>query len=326
MNRRGFMRYAALASCAPWLQARLAHAESYPNRPIKLIVPGAAGSVLDINARRVSEVVSRSFGQPIVIDNRPGANGFIGMEMAAKAKPDGYTLVLGSTGTISINPLIYAKTPYDAAKDFVPITLNAYGYPMLVVNNAVPAKTLKEFITYAQSKPGQITCGSPGTGSGQYLGAKLLEKLTGIKLNYVAYKNHPEVMTDLVGGQIHMTVEFASISAPHIQGSKVRALAVAGPARKPALPDVPTAAEAGLPEFEVVGWNGYFARTGTPPEIVAKLNAALSAAIKGKDFADYTHSLGSEVGGNTPEEFKAFIERENRRWDKVVREMEIKVE
>lgn len=197
---------------------------------------------------------------------------------------------------------------------------------MLVVNNAVPAKTLKEFIAYAQSKPGQITCGSPGAGSGQYLGAKLLEKLTGIKLNYVAYKNHPEVMTDLVGGQIHMTVEFASISVPHIQGGKVRALAVAGPLRKPALPEVPTAAEAGLPEFEVVGWNGYFARTGTPAEIIAKLATALSAAIKGKDFADYTHSLGSEVGGNTPEEFKAFIERENQRWEKVVREMGIKIE
>lgn len=327
MNRRRFMQCGSLALCGPWLAARVAHAQPYPTRAIKLIVPGAAGSVLDINARRVSEVVSRAMGQPIVIDNRPGANGFIGMELAAKSKPDGYTLVFGSTGTISINPLIYAKTPYDAAKDFVPITLNAYGYPMLVVNNnTVPAKTLKEFIVFVQSKPGQITCGSPGTGSAQYLGAKLLEKLTGIKLNYVAYKNHPEVMTDLVGGQIHMTVEFASISVPHIQGGKVRALAVAGPVRKPALPDVPTAAEAGLPEFEVVGWNGYFARTGTPPEIIARLNTTLSAAIKGKDFADYTHGLGSEVGGNTPDEFAAFVARENARWEKVVREMGIRVE
>jgi tripartite-type tricarboxylate transporter receptor subunit TctC len=133
-------------------------------------------------------------------------------------------------------------------------------------------------------------------------------------------------MTDLIGGQIQMTVEFASISAPHIQGGKVRALAVAGPVRKPALPDVPTAPEAGLPEFEVVGWNGYFARTGTPPQVIAMLNTALSAAIKAKAFSDYTHSLGSEVGGNTPDEFKAFIERENKRWEKVVREMGIRVE
>ena len=200
-----------------------------------------------------------------------------------------------------------------------------YGYPVLVVSNVLPTKTLREFLAYAKSRPGQVTCGTPGVATPNFLGAKLLEKLTGISLNHVRYKVQLKIITDMIGGQVHMTVDFASLVVPHIQAGRIRALVIAGPVRKPAISDVPTAPEAGLPEFEILGWNGYFVPARTQPEVVGTLYQAFSAAIKGQEYVEYVHSFGSEPGGSTPEEFKAFIERQNKHWDSVVREMGIRL-
>jgi len=233
---------------------------------------------------------------------------------------------MGSSTSISITRLLYSQLPYDPDRDFVPVTLGGYGYPVLVVSNALPVKTLREFLAYSKNRPGQVTCGTPGVATPNFLGAKLLEKLTGISLNHVTYKSQPEIITDMIGGQVHVTVDFASLVVPHIQAGRIRGLVVAGPVRKPAIDQVPTAPEAGLPDFEVLGWNGYFVPARTQPDVVRTLYEAFSAAIKGQEYVEYVHSLGSEPGGSTPEEFKAFMERQSKRWESVVREMGIKIE
>jgi tripartite-type tricarboxylate transporter receptor subunit TctC len=303
-----------------------ATAQTYPNRPIRIIVPAAAGGVLDVGVRRITDKLARSLGQPIVVDNRPGANGFIGAEAVARAKPDGYTVLLAATGVLCINPALFPKLPYDPIRDFVPVTLAARGNPILLVNLKLPIRTLPEFIAYAKTRPGQVTYGSPGVGSPQHITTALLEQLTGIKLVHVPYKNQPQVLADLIGGQIDAAIEYASIAAPQVTAGKVRALAIVGPNGKPVIPDVPTAAEVGLPAFDLAAWAGYLVPTGTPPEIVARLNRELVAALKQPEVVDWTASLGSEIVASTPEDFAAYIKAESTRWSKIIMDAKIRVE
>jgi tripartite-type tricarboxylate transporter receptor subunit TctC len=306
--------------------ASLGLAEDYPSRPIRIIVPSAAGGVLDINARRIADKFALLMGQPVIVENRPGANGFIAAEAAARAKPDGYTVFLAPVSTLCINPALYASLPYDPVKDFAPVTLAARGHPILLVNPLVPAKTLSEFIAYAKARPGQLTYGSPSVGSPQHVFVELFRQLTGVQMVHVPYKNQPQIMIDLIAGQIQVAVEYASVAAPHVKAGKVRALAIAGPRRKPVIPDVPTAAELGLPGFDLAAWNGYLVPAGTPPQVIAKLHKELTAALKSPDFTDYISSLGSEVVASTPEEFATFIKLERARWLKVVKETGVSVE
>lgn len=308
------------------LASASAFPETYPNRPVRLIVPGAAGGVLDVVARRVTDRLSQAIGQPVVLENRPGASGNVGADAAAKSKPDGYTLFLGSASIMCVNPVVFPKLSYNPIEDFVPITLGSKGSPILLVNPQFPASTLAEFIAYAKAHPGQVSFGTPGVGSSQHLAGEQLMKLAGVQLTHVPYKNQPQILTDLIGGQIQATIEFASVAMPYAKAGTLRALVVVGPHRKPPIPDVPTAAEAGLPAFTMTSWNGYFAPRGTPLEIIAKLQQELAPIIKGKDFSEWQTSLGSEAGGTTTAEFAAFIKDECPKWRRMATDANIKLE
>jgi len=204
--------------------------------------------------------------------------------------------------------------------------LVARGNPILLVNLKLPPRTLQEFIEYARARPGQVTYGSPAVGSAQHVAAELLEQLTGIEMVHVPYKNQPQVMTDLIGGQIDAAIEFGSVATPQVKAGKVRALVIVGPRRKPVIPEVPTAGEVGLPAFDLAAWNGYLVPAGTPPEIVAKLNKAIVAAVTEPDVVDWVASLGSEIVASTPEEFAAYIKVELTRWAKIVKDAKVQVE
>ncbi|HXU16753.1 MAG TPA: tripartite tricarboxylate transporter substrate binding protein [Terriglobales bacterium] len=301
-------------------------AEAYPSRPIRIILPAAAGGVLDVGVRRLTDTLSRSLGQPVIVDNRPGANGFIGADAAAHSKPDGYTVFLAALNVLCVNPALFAKLPYDPVRDFAPVTLGTGGNPILLVSPRLPVKTLAEFIGYAKARPGQVTYGSPSIGSSQHLTSKLLEQLTGVEMVHVPYKNQPQVMVDLIGGQIDMAIEFASVAVPHIKAGKVRALAIVGPKRKPAVPDIPTAAELGFPAFDLAGWNGFLVPSGTPPEIIARLNKEIVAALRQPEFIAWIDSLGSETIPSTPEEFASHMRAETVRWAKIVKDARIQME
>jgi len=301
-------------------------AEAYPSRPIRIILPAAAGGVLDVGVRRLTDTLSRSLGQPVIVDNRPGANGFIGADAAAHSKPDGYTVFLAALNVLCVNPALFAKLPYDPVRDFAPVTLGTGGNPILLVSPRLPVKTLAEFIGYAKARPGQVTYGSPSIGSSQHLTSKLLEQLTGVEMVHVPYKNQPQVMVDLIGGQIDMAIEFASVAVPHIKAGKVRALAIVGPKRKPAVPDIPTAAELGFPAFDLAGWNGFLVPSGTPPEIIARLNKEIVAALRQPEFIAWIDSLGSETIPSTPEEFASHMKAETVRWAKIVKDARIQME
>jgi tripartite-type tricarboxylate transporter receptor subunit TctC len=260
------------------------------------------------------------------VDNRPGANGFIGADAAAHSKPDGYTVFLAALNVLCVNPALFAKLPYDPVRDFAPVTLGTGGNPILLVSPRLPVKTLAEFIGYAKARPGQVTYGSPSIGSSQHLTSKLLEQLTGVEMVHVPYKNQPQVMVDLIGGQIDMAIEFASVAVPHIKAGKVRALAIVGPKRKPAVPDIPTAAELGFPAFDLAGWNGFLVPSGTPPEIIARLNKEIVAALRQPEFIAWIDSLGSETIPSTPEEFASHMRAETVRWAKIVKDARIQME
>ena len=301
-------------------------AEPYPSQPIRIIVPAAAGGVLDVLIRRLTDKLSRSLGQPIVVDNRPGANGLIGADAAARAKPDGYTVFFAAANVLCVNPALYSKLPYDPVRDFAPVTLGARGNPILLVSPRLPVKTLSEFIAYAKARPGQVTYGSPAIGSAQHIASKLLEQLAGVDMVHVPYKNQPQVIVDLIGGHIDMAIEFAAVAIPHIKAGKVRALAIVGPRRKPAIPDVPTAAELGLPAFDLASWNGFLVPSGTPPEIVARLNKEIVAALRQPDFVEWVDNNGSDVVASTPDEFASYMKAELVRWSKIVKDAKIQVE
>jgi tripartite-type tricarboxylate transporter receptor subunit TctC len=301
-------------------------ADDYPARPIRIIVPNAAGGVLDIAARKIMDKLSKSMGQPVIIDNRPGANGLIAAEAAARSKPDGYTLFMGATNHLCINPSLFSSLPYHPLRDFAPVTLGASGQPILLTNPRLPSRTLSEFIAHAKARPGQVTYGSPGVGSPQHLAMELFEQLTGADLVHVPYKNHPQVLTDLIGGQIDSAVEYASMAAPHLQAGKLQGLAIVGSRRKPAVPDIPTAAEAGLPGFETTAWYGYLVPAGTPREIIARLHKDLTAALKSKEYVEFVESFGSSVVASTPEEFATTIKLEQTRWARIIAQAGVRLD
>ena len=302
-------------------------AENYPIRPIRMIVPTAPGGAVDVSARRVAEKVSRSLGQPVIVDNRPGAGGSIGASMAARAKPDGYTIFVGTSNSLCLTPLLYQNVTYNPIRDFAPVTLGARGNPVLLVNPGLPVKTLAEFVAYAKANPDQVVYGSPAVGSVQHLAMVHLEQLTGIKMVHVSYKdNNAQVLADVMAGHIQAAVEFAHIAAPHIKAGKLRALAIVGDKRKPILSGTPTSAEAGVPGFEVTGWYGYLVPAGTAPEIIDRLNTEIAAALKSQDYSDWAISMGSEIGGGTSQQFGTLIQTELDRWSKIIKVLGVKIE
>lgn len=314
------------AVCAGFCAVPAQAAEDYPTRAIRMIVPGAAGSIVDIHARKVADMASRFLGKPVVVENKPGNAGNLGAEIAAKSRPDGYTVFVGSTSVFCVSPFVYSNLSYDAMRDFVPLTMGTAGNPLLLVNPGLLITTLDEFIAYARKNPGKMSYGSPGVGSAQHLTMELLKQLTRIEVTHVPYKNAPQVLTDLMSGEIQATVEYVAATAQFLKAGRIRGLVNAGPGRKPEFPDIPTAAEAGLPAFSIFAWHGYFAPTGTPPEIAAKLQQALASAIKDPDYAAWARSQGSEMGGQSSAEFAEFIRADRQLWKDIVRKAGVRLE
>ena len=314
----------AAAMIALTLAGSAAAAQGYPTRPIRFIVPFPPGGGNDIMARVVGQKLTESFGVQVVIDNRAGAGGNIGAETAARAVPDGYTLFLGGVGSHGINPVMQTKLPYDPVKDFAPISLIASAPLLVVVNPAVPVKSIGELIQLAKSRPGQLNFASSGTGTIGHLSAELLNAMTGIKVEHVPYKGTGPALTDLLGGQVQLMFNSAVSMLPQVRAGKLRALAVTGARRLPVLPDMPTVAESGLPGYEAASWYGVFAPGGTSRSIVDKVSGEVVKIVRAPEMRERLIADGADPAGTSPEEFGAYIKRELARWGKVVREAGIK--
>jgi tripartite-type tricarboxylate transporter receptor subunit TctC len=306
--------------------AALAHAQAWPSKPIKWVVPFAPGGTTDILARTVGEKLALALGQPVVIENKPGAGGGVGAEFTAKAAPDGYTIMGGTISTHAINASLYKSLPYDPVKDFVAITLIARVPNMLVINPEVPAKDVKELIALLKANPAKYSFASSGNGTSQHLSGELFKAMSGTDMQHIPYKGSPPALQDVVGGQVTMTFDNITTAWPLAKAGKLRALAVTTARRSSIAPDVPTLAESGLPGFEVGSWQGVFAPAGTPPEIVKRLNAEIVKALNLPDVREKLGSLGAEIVANSPEEFSALVKAEVVKWAEVVKKSGAKVD
>jgi tripartite-type tricarboxylate transporter receptor subunit TctC len=300
-------------------------AQTYPVKPIRVIVPFPAGGTSDILARAVGQKLSEEWKQQVIVDNRPGAGANIGAELVAKAAPDGYTLLLAST-IHTINPSLYSKLGYDPVRDFAPITLIAATSQVLAVHNSLPVKTLKEFVAYARKRPGQLNYSSAGNGSQPHLTAELFKSMTKIDLVHVPYKGAPPAMTDLLAGHVALTFATAPSAVPHVKAGKLRALGVSTAQRITALPDVPTIAEAGVPGFEASGSNGLVGPTGMPAAVVERLNAAVVRIVREPAMSKYLSEQGADPLTTTPGEYAAYIKAEVAKWSQVVKASGAKVD
>ena len=300
--------------------AIVAQAETYPSKSIRVVVPYPPGGTPDILIRELAPKLTAALGQQIIVDNRPGAGGNIGSEVVAKAAPDGYTLVMGTTATHSINQALYKKLAYDPRKDFVAVALIATMPNVLVVNNDFPVKNVKELIALAKAKPGTITFGSGGNGTTHHLSGALFEKMTGVDMTHVPYKGAGQALPDLIGGQINIMFDNITSSMAYIKSGKLRVLAVTTPKRSAALPDVPTMQEAGVPGYEMSGWFGLLAPAKTPPEIVARLNKAINKILQSIEMKELLAKQGAEIVISTPAEFTAFVKERTDKMTKVVKD------
>ena len=321
-SRRKFLGYVGAAALAPSLPAWAD--ESYPSRPVKMIVPVAAGGGTDFTARTLAEKLGVALGQPVVVENRPGASGSLGVQQAAAASPDGYTLVMPIT-SFPINPSL-RKLPFDTIKDFAPVVLAGTLPLVLVVNPDVPAKSVAELIALARSKPRGINFANSGNGTTAHLAGELFNRMAGTQMVSVNYQGGGPAVSDLLGG--HVQVYFSTIPSvvQHIQAGKLRALAVTGKERSSEMPDIPTVAESGLPDFEVTAWFGIFAPAQTPQPVVARLNAELVKILAMADVREKLANHGVEPGGGSPESLGRFLVSEVAKWGDVVREAGIRTE
>lgn len=302
-----------------------ATAQTYPGgKPIRMVVPYTTGGAPDILARLLGEELGRSLGTNVIVDNRPGQGGTIGADAVAKAAPDGQTLLMTTTATQSINQFLYAKLPYDPAKDFAGVALVAYTPVVLAVAPSLPAQSLAELVRHAKANPGQLTFASAGPGTLQHIAAELMKAMTGVDMVHVPYKGTGQLMPDLLSGRVSLMFNSVAAFAGAVKDGKLRALAVTRPSS--ALPGVPTFAQAGLSGFEVSPWYGVFAPAGTPRELVARLNGALLAAAAKPAVAQRYQALGLESGGGTPESLDAVVRADAEKWGKVIRDNGIKAD
>ena len=306
--------------------ATLAGAQQFPSKALHLIVPFPPGGGNDTVARAIAQQLGPDLGQPVVIDNRPGAGGSVGAELAARAPADGYTLFLAGVGSHAVNPNFHRSLPYDAVKDFAPICLVASAPSVLVVNPALPARTLAEFTAYARANPGKLNYASNGNGSAAQLAAVLYETMADVRMVHVPYKGIAPAMTDLLSGEVQLMFGTIVALVPHIQARKLRALAVTSKKRSALVPEVPTLAESGLPDYEAGSWYGILAPAGTPREVIERLHGAIVKALKQPDVSKRLAAEGAEPIGSTPEEFAAHIKAEIARVGSVVRAAGIRIE
>ena len=313
-------RQVGAAILAAWLAWSPAQAQDYPSKPIRMIVPFAAGGILDIVARAVGERLSGSLGQAIVVDNRGGAGGSIGTEIAARAAPDGYTLLTGHIGTHAINPSVYPKLGYDPVKDFAPITLAAM-FPLgLFVHPSVPAHSVQDLIALAKAKPGAINFASAGSGGPTHMAGEMLKAMARVDIVHVPYKGNAAALNDLLGGRVQIFFSNLVTALPHARAGKLRALAVSTAKRSQLAPQLPTVAESGVPGYDLTNWVGMFAPAATPRPIVLRLNRDIAAILSAADLKDRFRTQGLELVSTTPEAFGAFIRSELAKWRRVVKE------
>ena len=328
MNRRTL--FAALTSVAAFSLAAAAAAQTpddYPNRPIRIIVPQAAGSGVDQQARVLAQKMSELWGQQGVVENRPGANAIVGMEAGAKAAPDGYTLIYAPVSAVTMNTFIYKKLSYDPLRDFVPIANLGTASFVLVVPESVPVKSLREFVAYAKTRPGELSYAGTSVGSVTHLSTEMFARATGVKMVMVPYAGIPAAMSDLLSGRTQFMSTGVIAALPQIKSGKLRPLAILAPRRHPQLPDVPTIVEGGYPDLTVDTWFGLLAPAGTPPEIVARVNAEIMRALQTPEILEKYRAIGVDaVKPHSPDAFGTLLKSEISRWGTVIREANVKVE
>jgi tripartite-type tricarboxylate transporter receptor subunit TctC len=319
------MQARALVAAAALLLSGNALAQGYPARPVRIVVPSTPGGTIDFMARLIGQRLTETLGQAFVIDNRPGASGNIGADYVAKSPPDGYTLLMSSTAALAANPAFYPQLPYQPLRDFAPVTLIAIQPNILVVNPGVPARTVAELIALAKARPGVLNYGSGGIGNSQHMAAELFRYYTHVDITHVPYKGGPAALTDLVGGRIDLMIEPIPSTIAHVRAGRLRALAVTTRERSDAFPEVPTLREAGLPDYEYLGWIGLVAPAGTPPEIVNLLHAEIVKALDA-GLAAKLREQAFIVSGSGPREFALFIRKELELHQKIVKAAGIKPE
>lgn len=318
-------RWLQAASLALLVASGAAAAQSYPNRPVRFIVPFAPGGNTDVQGRLIAQKLSEAWGQQVVVDNRGGAGGTLGVDMAAKAAPDGYTIVLASFGNILVGPALYRKLPYDPAKDLAPVLLVSTPPGLLVVNPALPAKDVQELIAYARANPGRINYGSAGNGVWNHLFGELFKSMAKIEMTHVPYKGTAPAITDLIGGQLQMMMSPFPTALPHVKSGRLRALAVTDAKRSPVVPNIPTVAESGLPGYAAASWFALLAPAATPKPIIAKLNLDVNGVFAEPAVKAAFVSDGSEPVGGTPEDLARSIREGMAKWGKLVRDLNVQL-
>lgn len=321
-----FRILAAILLAAAVFVAPNVSAQGYPTKPIRLLVPYPTAGTTDPLSRMLAEALGKALGQTVVVENKPGANGNIGTAEAAKAAPDGYTLVVVSSGTLATNPALYKSMPFDVKKDLVPIAMFSSVPNILVVHPSVPAATLSEFTAYVKANPGKVNFGSSGNGSSMHLAGELYRKMSATQMTHVPYTQLSQATTDLLTGQIQSMFQLVPGISQHVKAGSVRAIAVLGPRRNPALPNVPTSAEAGMPGLESSSWLGVMAPAGMPKPIVEKLNREINAILKSPEIVKRYNDLGAETLIGSPEDFAKHQDAETGKWTEVVRFSGAKIE
>jgi tripartite-type tricarboxylate transporter receptor subunit TctC len=301
-------------------------AQPYPAKPVRVIVPYPPGGGNDTLGRLFAAKLGERMGQPFVVENRPGAGTMIGTEAAAKSPPDGYTILLSSIATHALSPNLYARVPYDPIKDFAPITLLGVAPTVMVVNKDLAAASLAEFISLAKSKPGNFTYASGGNGTPPHINGEVFKALAGVDLLHVPYKGGGPALADLVAGRVHVMLDTAASAMPHVRGARLRALAISAPQRSAEYPELPTFAEAGLPQYETNAWYSMHAPAGTPPDVVRRLNAELVAILKDPDILARFKQLSTEPVGNSPDEFAAFVRAELEKYARIIKAANIRLD
>jgi tripartite-type tricarboxylate transporter receptor subunit TctC len=310
---------AGLAAAALSLAALAAPAQAYPTRAVQLVVPAAAGGTIDILARTLAPKLAEGLGQPVIVENRPGAGTNIGMEAVVRASPDGHAAVIGGV-PVATNKTLYTRLAFDPAKDLAPVSLLVTSGNVLVVNPSLPVGSVKELIGYARSRPGELHFGSPSTGSTPHLAGELFNTLAGVKMVHVPYKGAAQGLNDLIGGRLQLSFDNIPPAIPHVRSGKLRALAVTSSKRSALLPELPTVAEAGLPGFDVSAWFGLLVPAATPAPVVQRLHAETVKALSDAAVRERLERLGFEVVGGAPAEFAAHIRKEAERWSRIIRE------
>lgn len=323
MHRRHLLQ--ALAASASFPGFAFAQ-DKYPSKPITLVCPYSAGGNADQRSRQIGRFISAALGQPVLVDNKPGAGGNIGTDAVAKAKPDGYVIGMGNFAPLAVNPTMFPKMTYDPAKDLIPVCLIERGPLVLMVNPKSPWKSVKDVIAAAKANPGKLSFASGGLGGSHHLSAELFKSIEGLDITHIPYKGGAPATTDLMGGQVDMMFEQMYAAAPSIRAGKLRALAITSKTRSPLFPDLPTMIEAGVPGFEVQNWQGLIAPAGTPPAIIKVLNEATNKALADPAIREQMLGQGNEIGGGTPEQFALLIKSEAAKWGKLVKAANIKPE